>query len=286
MDKNLEVFAAIGTMIEDIVTTQGKEPIQLELYRRLVEMTGPTATKAMQQHIDAFTTWFESNRDAILEKDHTNISRTSYIAYNDKVYLPMRLILDRSTPEDRNTIWLHIISIRVKSHPESIDDFKKLMGKNAPTPEGLSFIDGMMKKIESEMSKIANTVDNHEHHLDPIKTIEKCNTEECTEHRSYECGDGCNWGLCEICFDTHKKDVITDETTPLEAIEKLAAGGGFSRLMKDFSDKAGQGGINPMELMGSLQGYSEKNGGPNMGGMMSGMMGGAKKGGSKVEDMF
>jgi hypothetical protein len=291
---DLEIFAGMGKMVEDIVSAQGKEPIQLELYRRLIEKTGPTASTAISQHINAFNIWYTENEEAIKAKDHTNISHTSRVSYNDKVYLPMRLIFDRASDEDRKVIWLHIYAIRAKSSTEARDQLKEMMD-NKPTEKGMSFIDQMMKDIESEMSKIVNTVNNHPHSLDPIKTDKTCSLEGCDEPRILECVAGCDWGLCEDCFDEHKKDTITEKTTPLEAIEKLAAGGGFSRLMKGFTDKAQGGSINPMELIGSLQSYSETNGGPDMGSMMAGLAGGMGGGGgggggdgraATIEDMF
>ena len=137
------------------------------------------------------------------------------------------------------------------------------------------------------MKKIVNTVTNHEHYLDSItSSTEKCSMEECQEIRIYECAQGCKWGLCEDCFDTYATKAVTEETTPLEIIEKLAARGGISRLMKGFSDKAGSGGINPMELMGSLQGFSDKNGGPDMGAMMGVLGKSGKSRGCKVDDLF
>ena len=56
--------------------------------------------------------------------------------------------------------------------------------------------------------------------------------------------------------------------------------------MKGFSDKAGSGGINPMELMGSLQGFSDKNGGPDMGAMMGVLGKSGKSSVCKVDDLF
>jgi hypothetical protein len=294
MHDRINVFSRIGRMVEDIVAAQGKEPIQLELYRRLIEKTGPTATAAIDKHISAFNTWYEENVENIRTKNYEGISRTSYIAYNDKVYLPMRLIFDRASPEEKGIIHKHILSIRLSYNPQELGDIKELL--NGPSTEkGVNFIDGMMKNIEQEMSKIANTVDNHEHPLSAVNTNKVCSVCE-TEKMTMECIEGTGWGCCDGCFEKHNNSKITEETEPLQAIELLAANGGFSRLLKGFSDNASKGGINPMELMGSLQSYSNKNDGPDMGSLMGGLLGGGlaggaggKKGGASVEsveDMF
>lgn len=64
---------------------------------------------------------------------------------------------------------------------------------------------------------------------------------------------------------------INEQASPFEAIEKMAANGALSRLMGSFASKVKDGGINPMEMMSSIQGMASQNGAqmPDMGAMMN-----------------
>lgn len=292
MSSPLEIFACIGRMVEDIVVTQGKDPIQLELYRRLIEKTGPTNQNAIKKHIDAFNSWYEGNEESIKNKDFTRIEESSHISYSNNVYLPMRLILSRASEDEREILWKHIAAIRIKSVGVS-EDLRQLL-KGTPTQSGTNFIDSMMKDIEKEIGKINTMVENHKHALEKIETSPAmCSSDGCEVSRAYKCSEGCDWGLCEECFEKNLSNDPSEEINPMVAIEKLAATGGISRLMKRFSNQAESGKLNPMEIIGSLQGYSNSNGGPDMGSLLSsmgkgGMFGGGGKGGpsAKVEDLF
>ena len=108
-DQKLRVFNAIAAFIEDLNVGLNQRQKQIALYNRLIKQTTLRDQKAIDRHIDAFKTFFDSNPNYILSKQLGCVTRIVYS--QDHVYIDIGKILSKVDKEATDVIHQHLTTI-------------------------------------------------------------------------------------------------------------------------------------------------------------------------------
>lgn len=96
----------------------GSHQRPLDLYARLLVHVNPGVAKPeiVVKHISCFSDYIVRNMKDILAK-RKPVDQT--LKYNDRIYLPVNLILDKSDPKTVDAIWTHLLTITTLLFPDS-----------------------------------------------------------------------------------------------------------------------------------------------------------------------
>lgn len=165
-NQELIAFKAISNFVISLGDLFSENQRTLALYKRLIEKTTLSHSKAIRKHLDVFKTFCTSNRQAIKNKDD-KIFKINEISYSDKVFVDMKHIFDLADNETKEIIWTHILTISALIDPSN--RAKELLKKNmeAKNARGESgneelFLSGIIDKIENNVG---------ERPLDPMQAV-------------------------------------------------------------------------------------------------------------------
>ena len=107
-DQKLRVFNAIASFVQDLDTGFGKRYKPVALYNRLVVRTTLRDVTAVDRHINAFKTFFNTNSSYIKDKTLANNAR---VVYSERIYLDIGNILSRTENDAHKHIHQHLVTI-------------------------------------------------------------------------------------------------------------------------------------------------------------------------------
>ena len=153
-DKSLVKFKAISTFVNDIGTLFSKKQHSLKLYCHLINKTTLTHDKAIEKHIDAFTSFCLSNREGIISKDYKKFTNFKII-YSEKCFIDVKNIFDKADADSTKSIWKHLLLLSALLDPEA--KAKEILKKDASN-EG-DFLTKILSKVEKEVDGKSNPME-------------------------------------------------------------------------------------------------------------------------------
>jgi hypothetical protein len=144
-DYNLLTFKAITSFVNDLSEIFSADNHELKLYQHLINKTTISHEKAIEKHIEAFTTFCIKNREAIVSKDNSKL--IDDIRYSDKVFIDVKSILQSTDKETANVIWKHILTISAFVDPSG--RAKEILKQNASNESNL--ISDIINKVEENV---------------------------------------------------------------------------------------------------------------------------------------
>ena len=150
-------FKSICNFIIDLSDMFGGKNHGLKLYEHLLGKTTMSHTKAVNKHIELFTSFCVDNRDAILNKDHSKLVQPK-IEYSEKVFVDMNSIFSKADSETTDVIWKHLLTISAFVDPTA--KAKDILKKNALSGDKESvFLNNMFNKFESNIKPSSNPME-------------------------------------------------------------------------------------------------------------------------------
>ena len=117
-DHTLNLFKAISSFVTNLNECYGPVQKTLQLYARLISKTTLVDEAPIKRHIDAFQTFCQMNKEAILEKNNAKFVEER-ISYNERVYIDMAQIFRKAQTSEKRIIWQHLLSICALVDPRS-----------------------------------------------------------------------------------------------------------------------------------------------------------------------
>ena len=117
-DHTLNLFKAISSFVTNLNECYGPVQKTLQLYARLISKTTLVDEAPIKRHIDAFQTFCNMNKEAILEKNNAKFVEER-ISYNERVYIDMAQIFRKAQTSEKRIIWQHLLSICALVDPRS-----------------------------------------------------------------------------------------------------------------------------------------------------------------------
>jgi hypothetical protein len=154
---NLVAFKAISNFIRDLSEVFVEKNRSIALYNRLIEKTTIAHEKPIAKHVDCFTSFCITNREAITEKSYDKFV-SLVINYSEKVSLNFKEIFDESDSETKEAIWNHLLAISAVVDPAS--NAKKILKESmvrhvsSKTGEGNEeeFLTSLIEKVEKNFT--------------------------------------------------------------------------------------------------------------------------------------
>lgn len=148
-----KLFGTITNFVKDLGDSFATDSHPLALYERLIMKTTLAHKEAVEKHINAFKTFYNSSKDNIIAK---NPSFNENIVYSAKVYIDMNDIFRLDMDDDtRNAIWNHIHLISSLIDPS----IKDMVVTHSKTPL-IATIEGDSEE-DKFLNKIINKVQEH-----------------------------------------------------------------------------------------------------------------------------
>lgn len=156
-DFNLVAFKAISTFTNELSENFGsnKQNHSLRLYDRLISKTSISHDMAIKRHIDLFTTFCMSNRDALYAKDPKKLVNTK-VEYSPRVYIDFNNIFNKADIETTSVIWKHLLTISALLDPAG--KAKDILKQNAESKES-DFISNIINKVETHVKPDSNPME-------------------------------------------------------------------------------------------------------------------------------
>jgi hypothetical protein len=153
-EQMIKIFSRISTFVTELNSAFGSQFHFVELYNHLLLKTKLSKKQVIQQHIEAFRTFFNRNKEALISKDISKIV-SHRISYSEKVYIDVHALLT-SSDIDKDTseaIWNHLLVISAAIDPSS-EAREILRGlPTADTNEG-KFLGTFFDRIQQSMSTV------------------------------------------------------------------------------------------------------------------------------------
>lgn len=115
-DTSLITFKAISNFTTDLAEVFDDKHHPLKLYAHLINKTTLAHDKPIQKHIEAFKEFSVANREALVEKDETKITKNKII-YSSRVYIDIKEIFGLADTETQGIIWKHLLTISALVDP-------------------------------------------------------------------------------------------------------------------------------------------------------------------------
>jgi hypothetical protein len=151
-------FKAIHTFVTELNKDFGSQFHGLELYARLIEKTTFAHEQAIRRHVEAFRKFCVDNREAIQERN-SELFKTPKTEFSERISIDFKSIFLKSSLEQRNIIWQHLLTIAAITDPTSTA--KQLLREGATTDAGkeTEFITNIIDKVESHVQPGANPME-------------------------------------------------------------------------------------------------------------------------------
>lgn len=123
-DSTVYIFKTICQFIKDLNDVFGKDYKSLYLYAALIEKTGIVHEEPVKKHINCFHEFVKDNEEAIINQNADKLVQ-SRIQYSEKVYIPIKEILQKTDKEEEKAVWEHLMTLLALLDPSS--QAKKLL---------------------------------------------------------------------------------------------------------------------------------------------------------------
>jgi hypothetical protein len=154
-DMMLLGFKAISNFTCELSELFGDKQKSLKLYARLIKATTLNHDVAIKKHFDAFRKFCIENRDAIMEKNHANL--TGNVTYSDRVYINLINIFQHADAETKSAIWKHILIISALVDPAGkAKQVLREQQENKESSGGADFLSNLISKVEAHIDTDAN----------------------------------------------------------------------------------------------------------------------------------
>jgi hypothetical protein len=153
-EQMIKIFSRISTFVTELNSAFGSQFHFVELYNHLLLKTKLSKKQVIQQHIEAFRTFFNRNKEALITRDVSKIV-SHRISYSEKVYIDVHALLTSSDidKETSEAIWNHLLVISATIDPSS-EAREILRGlPTADTNEG-KFLGTFFDRIQQSMSTV------------------------------------------------------------------------------------------------------------------------------------
>jgi hypothetical protein len=159
-DTSLIAFKAISTFTSELVESFSKYQRSLKLYGRLINKTTISHTQSIQKHIDTFKIFCISNREAIIQRDHSKL-QTNKIEFSDRVYVDMDDIFRRADKETLSVIWQHLLYISSLVDPagRAKEILKENLSNGKSEKNETDFLTNLFDKVEAHVDPNANPME-------------------------------------------------------------------------------------------------------------------------------
>lgn len=107
-EHKLRVFNAIASFVQDLNAAFGKKYKSVALYDRLVSHTTIRDVSAVERHVTAFGAFFSANPKYISD---SILGNNTKISYNDRIFLDLGVILDKTDTDAHKHIHDHLTTI-------------------------------------------------------------------------------------------------------------------------------------------------------------------------------
>lgn len=177
--QNIDAFSAIVSFLKDLLSIFGGTNVTpLALYTRLVDHIKFTDHEAIMKSIEGFSKFFDKYGKDVFEGNLQNIPQGTRILYGEgnTAYILIQMYIHRATPDVREAIRQHLMTIAAFIQPEKIVRAEPAASRTGPGPAGLAggpaglaggpamgidlsttegkFIDGIMKKANTSMENV------------------------------------------------------------------------------------------------------------------------------------
>lgn len=150
-------FNAIGNFVNEIQKIFGKRFHSLSLYDKLLQHTQFCHEEFVQKHIDLFTQFCRSNREAIMSQDKSKLRSPNIVYKKDKIYINMKSILNASDSEIEGAIWEHLLAI--SALVDTNNGAKEILRKIQETHSETQSEDNPEDQFFQEMTQMAGNID-------------------------------------------------------------------------------------------------------------------------------
>jgi hypothetical protein len=149
-DISLVCFKAISNFTAELGELYSKKQRSLMLYNRLIKKTTVVHDKSIKKHIDAFSLFCTSNKDAIMSKSIEKIV-TSRICYSQRVFIDIIDILHMSDKDTSNVIWEHLLCISALLDPsgKAREQWKENLASVKSRKGESTFLTDIFDKVKS-----------------------------------------------------------------------------------------------------------------------------------------
>ena len=147
--QNWKKFDLISKFVSELTEIFGKKQHSLSLYNCLLGKTKITHHDAITKHIQAFSNFITTNKQAIMEKN-SNKFIDPIIFYSKKVNIKMDEIFKMSDSETTSIIWQHLLVITNSIDPsdEAMIILKKTLEEKTNESD---FLNDLVQKIEKNV---------------------------------------------------------------------------------------------------------------------------------------
>lgn len=255
-EQMIKIFSKISTFVSELNSAFGSRFHFVELYNHLLLKTKLSKKQVIQQHIEAFRTFLERNKDALIARDVNKIM-SHRISYSNKVYIDVHALLTSENIDNETTeaIWNHLLVINATIDPSS--EAREIL-RNMPssdTNEG-KFLGNFFDRIQQGMNN-TNASPN-----DPMAAISSLMQSGVINEMMGSINQGVNNGSLDIGklfqmvqsmmggLSSMTGNNGTDQSSPMAGID---FGSMFGMIM------SGMGGMNGMGGMMSASSSSQSN---------------------------
>ena len=123
-NNNLITFKSIINFINELGDVFSSKQHSLRLYKRLINKTTFSHTKAINKHIEVFRNYVILNREAITSKDYTKLKCnkigklfTSRMSYSENVFIDLHAIFSIADNDTKKIIWKHLLVLSALLDP-------------------------------------------------------------------------------------------------------------------------------------------------------------------------
>ncbi len=143
-------FKAIHSFVISLNEEFGTKNKPLRLYARLIEQTTFSHEKPIQKHVQAFTQFCTTNRDAILAKKWEGFVQNK-VSYSDRVFIPFKDLFKMADSDQRSVMWQHVLTISALVDPsaKAKQILKQSAGKGAA--KEANFLANIIEKVEQNV---------------------------------------------------------------------------------------------------------------------------------------
>ena len=145
-DNNLIIFKAIANFTQALADEFGKKQHSLALYSRLINKTTLAHDTPIKKHIAVFTEFCINNREAILNKNPSLISKED-ITYSERVFINMKHIFNMADADTKTVIWQHLLTI--SALVDSSSNAKEILRSQTSSQPDADFLEKIVDKIQS-----------------------------------------------------------------------------------------------------------------------------------------
>ena len=152
-DYNILTFKTINDFVKELSELFGSTNHSLKLYQRLLDKTTVNHEKSIEKHIQIFKSFCVQNRDMILNKDISKLSKNHKVEFSEKVYIDFDSIFKSADKDTKSVILDYLLTISALVDPTA--KAKDILKKDEKSKEA-DFLSSMIEKVEKNVNVDSN----------------------------------------------------------------------------------------------------------------------------------